>query len=767
MKDNILFKLSVVIVILSGCAKASSPIYLDPTQRVADRTEDLLQRMTLEEKLGQMNLDWTGGHIDLTRAITTDGVTDKGAKDESANNYDRLLAEIRAGRVGVTRNITDWKDANRRQQAAAESRLKIPLFIVQNAVHSVGVDGTTIFPNNLAMAATFRPTLVAKIGEILARECRANGYNWTFSPTVDLARDARWGRCGETFGEDPLLVADMGVAMVKGLQGEDMTGTDKVASCLKHFVAGGQPLNGLNFSPAEYTERTLRTMFYPPFQAALEAGAWAVMPAHHDIGGVPCHASEELLSDVLRDEWGFEGVVVTDWQDMERLVTLHKVAPTLQEAFNMGINAGIDIHNNGREFIAPMKALVREGKISEARIDRAVRAILSAKFRLGLFENRYISAPDKETYTPKQELAYQTAVESMVLLKNQGKALPVSVGKYQRVLITGPYAHSYAVLGDWVRHTDPSDLVSHIDDEMSNRAPAGVEVNTVTVGEHYEIPQERIEEAARAAKNHDLVVLVVGGNDYRAKGFEHLRTGGENHARQEITPAGNQLELARALFETGTKVVVVLVNGRPLDISYLTENAVAVLETWNPGMQAGAAVADVLYGEVNPSGKLPISIPRSVGQVHVWYNHKPSTFFRKFQFGETGPLFSFGHGLSYTTFTYQDLQAPASFDKSDSVVNVSVTVTNTGPRAGAEVVLVYLTDKVSSVVTPVKKLVGYRKVFLEQGASQRVTLPIDRKHFELLDAQMNKVIEPGAFQINVGDQQVQINYEQNEASLSF
>ncbi len=755
MKSQIQYYIILIylITLWSGCHQSNHLKYLDPKYTIDERVDDLLCRMTLEEKLGQMNLDWTAGNIDLTKAITTDGVADKGASNNTYENYQRLLNEITLGRVGVTRNIKNWEDANKRQQAAEQSRLKIPLFIIQNAVHSVAVDGSTIFPNNLAMAATFNPPLIQKTAEIIAREARLYGYNWTFSPTVDLALDARWGRCGETFGEDPLLSAHMGVAMVRGFQGNTLGGTNKVASCIKHFVAGGIPLNGLNFAPVELTERTLREQFFPPFKACVEAGAFSVMPAHHDIGGIPCHASDWLLNEVLRNEWNFKGVVVTDWQDMERLLTLHKVAADLKEAFQLGINAGIDVHNNGRNFIEPMMELIKEDRISEDRINQAVRAILKAKFQLGLFENRNIKNPDESTIicnTEAKETAYQTTVESVVLLKNKNNTLPLIPEKETKLLITGPYAHSYAILGDWIRHENPRNLVTFIDEGLEAKKPLGITTEFYNCGESYQIPEKHIAGAVEKAKSADVIVLVVGGSDYRAVGYEEFRTGGENHARQSIALAGNQLELAKRLFASGKKVITVLVNGRPLAIDYLVQNSDAVLETWNAGMLAGDAIADIIYGNKNPSGKLPISIPRSTGQVHCWYNHKPATFFRQFQFGETGPLFPFGFGLSYTSFEYSNAHYPQTINATDDVP-FSVTVKNTGQMAGYETVLVYLNDRVSSVVTPVKKLVAYKKIYLEPNQEKQVEFTIENNRLSLLNKKMEEVVEPGFFDIIVND----------------
>jgi beta-glucosidase len=746
--------LGFLLLVLTGTATAAEePAYLDPGLPVEARVEDLLMRMTLEEKLGQMNLDWASAPVNLGQEIQSDRVTDAGAADLSAQRYAQLLDDIRSGRVGVTRDIDGWQDLNSRQQAAAESRLKIPLFVVQNAVHSVSVDGSTIFPINLGMAAGFDRELVQRIGEVIARECRLHGYNWNFTPTVDIVRDARWGRYGESFGEDPLLCGELGAAMVRGLQGPSMDQPHNMAACLKHYAAGGQPLNGLNFAPMYVGERELRSMFFPPFQAGIEAGAWSVMPAHHEIDGIPCHASEWLLSDVLRGEWGFDGVVITDWMDMERLATLHRVAENLEDAFAMGINAGIDVHNNGRDFIEPMLKLVREGRVPEARINDAVRRILHGKFQLGLFENRFIQDPADSPLICNEEareLSMQAAVQSMVLLKNDEQTLPLRAERTRRVLVTGPYAHNYAILGDWLMHDDPSELVTFIDDGLIDHAPDGMAVSLYDCGSTYDIGPAAIREAVVQAQACDAVVLVVGGSDYAGPGGKAYRTGGENLSRQSIELAGTQLALAEALFESGVPVVTVLIHSRPLNIQPLIAGSAAVVDAWNPGMRAGDALAAVLYGRANPSGRLPISLPRSTGQANTWYNHQPSNYYRKYIFGKTGPLFPFGYGLSYTTFEYRDIEVPASIGPGEDLP-VRLTVSNTGSMDGDEVVLIYLNDVVSSVATPVRKLVAFERVSLKKEESRTLSFTIENRHLAFLGRDMKPVIEPGQFELVIGD----------------
>ncbi|MCF8379839.1 MAG: glycoside hydrolase family 3 C-terminal domain-containing protein [Bacteroidales bacterium] len=736
----------ISLIIVTACNK-DLPVYLDQTASVDKRVNDLLSRMTLEEKLGQMNLDWTSALESQKKEIFTDGEEDPGAKNESANNYQRLLDDIRDGKVGITRNVEDWEDSNRRQETALQSRLKIPLLIAQNAVHGVGVEETSVFPVNLAMASSFDTCLTREISEMIAIEARSWGFNWSFSPTVDIARDARWGRCGETFGEDPFLCGEMGRAMVIGFQGNNFSGENRIASCLKHFVAGGRPLNGLNFAPVEYTERSLREDFFPPFKRCVEAGAWSVMPAHHDIGGIPCHANSWLLLDILKKEWGFQGAVVTDWMDMERLMTLHKLTDNLQDAFTLGINSGIDIHNNGQIFIEPVKASIESGEIEITRIDEAVKAILKVKFQLGLFENPFATGPVKGENVlseDAQELAYEMAAKSIVLLENKNKVLPISGNKSARILITGPYAHSNAILGDWIRQSDPSPWVKYIDEGLKENAPDNIDVEYFNCGQSYQIEGKYFEKINEATNDADYVILVVGGSDYRAVGYEEYRTGGENHARQSIELAGNQIEYAKKIKAINKKLIVALINGRPLDISWFKENADAILECWNPGMEGGRAVADIIYGKLNPSGKLAISIPGSIGQLHSWYNHKPSTWFRDFQFGETGPLYEFGYGLSYSEFEYSNLIVPENLS-SGMDVNISVNIKNISASEGEEIALLYINDQISTVVTPTKKLVGFHRLKLDAGETKKISFTINSSQLELWNKEMKSVIEPGLF----------------------
>ena len=729
-----------------SCGHAS---YLDPSLPVDQRVDLLMKEMTLEEKIGQMNLDFNVPEPDLTRSITSDKIEDiKYKRSEGDSLYHQWIEDVKAGKMGVTRNIRGYKKANEFQRYAEQSRLKIPLLIVDNFVHGVGLNGHTIFPTYISMASSFDPDLVRRAGAVTAREGRLMGINWTFAPTVDISRDSRWGRTGESWGEDPLLASRMGVAMVNGLQCDNELPYRMIA-CLKHYVGGGQGLNGLNFASVDISERTLRDVYLAPFKAAVEAGAGTIMVGHNDVMGVPCHCNKFLLTDILREEYGFKGAVITDFRDIERLLVLHKVAATFDDAVEMAINAGVDVHNHGKLFCESMLRLVKAGKISEKRVDEAVRAILTLKFKFGLFEHRYISEEDFEGRVCTEEdrqLALQLARESIVLLKNKQQLLPLKSG--QKVLLTGTNVNNYSILGDWVSSLKYDNVIK-IKEGFEQEKPDGIDLDCYTYpAERYEVDESYITETVRRARQSDVVVLVLGGNHFRPTGV--FKTGGENCDVQDIELFGNQLELLRRVKETGKPVVTVLVGGRNLAFENADPYCDALIQAWEPGMMGGKALAEIVYGKVSPSGRLPMSGPRTNGQVHVWYSHNPSAYFRKYVFGKMGPLYTFGDGLSYTTFSYDNLRFSKQIAPGDTQV-VMVDVTNTGNRAADEVVLCYLNDKVSSVVTPLKKLVAFTRITLQPGEKRTVKLEIPADQMALYDVHMNRVVEPGEFELFVDD----------------
>jgi beta-glucosidase len=719
----------------------TSPSYLDSSLPAARRTELLLAQMTLDEKVGQM-CQYVG-EVASGRADNADEVV----------GYSLELGEkvelVRSGRVGSFLKVPGALEANYLQQQAETSRLKIPLLIGTDAIHGHGMDlgASTIFASPISLAASFDTDLAKRIAECTAREMRATGFHWSFSPNVDVVRDPRWGRTGETFGEDPYLIGELGAAMVEGYQGRDFSESSNVIACTKHLVGGGVPDNVFNGSAAELSERTLREFFLPPFQRTIEAGVYTLMPAHNEVNGVPSHADSRLLNDELRGAWGFQGFVISDWLDIERLHSVHRVAETRKDADRLAVLAGVDMHMHGGQFFENVRALALEGQIPMARIDAAVSKILFAKFQLGLFEHRYADPEQiqKVVLNPAHvEVALESARKSMVLLKNDKSALPF-LG-IRSLLVTGPDADDQSLLGDWAR-IQPGNGVVTILAGIRAVAPAGVRVDYAATGPIAAITDEQIRAAANAAAHVDAVVLAIGENSLRDN---PERTSGENVDRASIEPPGRQLELMRALVAAGKPVIVVLVNGAPIASEWLVDNAAAVLEAWEPGMKGGTAVAEVLFGRYNPSGRLPMTVPRSTGHIKSFYNYRPSAYHRgKFRFAASEPLFEFGHGLSYTTFAYRGLSAREQIAIGEPLV-VEVEVENTGERAGDDIVLLYLQDVYASVTRPVKELKAFARVSLEPHAKQVVRFTLAPAAFSLLDRDMKRTTEPGEFRISIG-----------------
>ncbi|MDI3283842.1 glycoside hydrolase family 3 N-terminal domain-containing protein [Polyangium sp. 15x6] len=725
---------------LLGCGGRSETA-TPPSGSLEDRqVRALLDRMTLEEKVGQMNQ-----YIAPIYARSIDS-------PDFAKKLDDLLAR---GLVGSFLFVTDAEEANALQEKASRSRLGIPLIVGIDAVHGLApVRGATIFPTPIGMAATFDDDLVERSAEITAREMRATGMHWAFYPVLDVARDPRWGRTAETFGEDPLVVASMGRATVRGLQGPDRSHLRTLA-CLKHFLGPGVPLGGRNMGPVDVSERTLRSMFLPPFQAGVEAGALSVMAAYNEVNGVPSHASGELLTRILRREWGFRGFVVSDWGAIEMLHTTHHVAASKKDAIRQAVLAGVDMHMQGEGFSEPLLELVRERAVPAWRIDEAAGRILRVKRALGLFEQRYVDASRASSVLAAPEhltVALEAARKSIVLLRNEGGVLPLRKD-LKKVLVTGPNAESTALLGDWTVPQPAENVITVLEGIRAAVSPA-TEVRFVDPGRVFEETNEALALAAEQARGADVAIVVLGENETRYDEAGVLdrprreRTGGEGADRADLTLVGRQMELVRAIVETGTPTVVVLVNGRPLAIPWIAENVPAVLEAFEPGLVGGRAVAEVLFGDVSPSGRLPMSIPRSVGQLPVHFNHPPSaegTYVDE----SSEPLYAFGHGLSYTRFAYSNLRVPERIRRGEAAW-VSVVVQNAGAREADEVVLMFVRDVVSSVTRPVRQLGGFQRVRLSPGESRVVHFRIPFESLALHDRRMARVVEPGRFEVSIG-----------------
>ena len=735
-------------LLLSACLIASfdslaaTASYLDASLSSDKRVELLLEEMTLDEKIGQM-CQFVGEASDI----------DFDSKD-TKTDYTLALGDraglIKEGKIGSFLKVSTFEEANILQSLAETSRLKIPLLIATDAIHGHGMymDATTIYATQIGLAASFEPELAELMAEYTASEMRATGFHWAYSPNIEVVRDARWGRIGETFGEDPYLVTEMGNAMVRGYQGKDFGSESNVIASAKHFVAGGIAYNGVNGAPADVSERTLHEIFFPPFVGSIESGVYTIMPAHNEINGIPAHAHEGYLTDLIRNEWGFEGFYVSDWMDIQRLETAHKIVDSEKQADKVAVLAGMDVHMQGPGFFDNVKALVEEGEIPQSRIDHAVSKILYAKFQLGLFENRYTSqeAVDNTLLSKAhRDLALKTAQKSMVLLKNNG-VLPLKPG-VERILVTGPNADHQALLGEWAR-VQPDNNVITVLEGINQQYGAGSTIEYVAIARHELISAVELSAVSQSAKQADVVIAVMGENSLR---FDTNKTSAENVDRPTLDLVGNQIELLQNIKASGAKLVVVLVNGGPIASEWLTENADAILEAWEPGMYGGQAIAETLVGKVNPAGRLPITVPRSVGHLQSFYNHKPSAFHRGgFYLSSRKPLYYFGYGLSYTTFDYRNLTVPETMTTKDSLT-MTVDIENTGQMDGDEVVMIYINDKVSTVTTPVRKLVAFKRIHLKRGEQKTLSFTIDNQDFELLDRHMKPVVEPGEFEIIIGD----------------
>ena len=738
----------------AGTGKEKSPLYLDPKAKIEVRVDDLLSRMTLKEKVAQM-CQYVG--FQHMREAEARRMNSQQLKNSDAwAFYPGLTVKniedmVSRGEIGSFLHVLSPEEANKLQHLALKSRLKIPLLMGIDALHGNGmIPGSTVYPSPIGLSCTWDTMLVGKTAAQTALEMRSTGFHWAFSPNLDVARDARWGRVGETFGEDTYLVTAMGVAVIKGLQGENLVGDKRVIACAKHLVAGSEPINGLNVAPSDLSERTLRDVYYPPFKASVAAGVYTVMPAHNEINGIACHANRYLMTDLLRKEWGFNGFYVSDFKDIERLAEVHRVAVDLREAVYKSLLAGMDMHMHGPQFMEPILEMIAGDKLTEGRIDESVRRILEAKFRLGLFENPFVDEKkiSEKLFTKEhQQTALEAARKSIVLLKNSEEILPLkSIGK--RILVTGPNANNQAMLGDWSA-LQPIDNVVTVLQGVRKVAGKDAEVNFFDTGDAIpELSRDIIRSAVEAARNNDVIIAVIGENALRCESVN--RNSGENIDRDDIDPAGLQNELVEELCKTGKPVIVVLINGRPLSITQIQKQVAAIIEAWEPGSFGGQAVAEILFGKVNPSGKLSISFPRSVGQIPVFYNHKPSQYVRKYLRTSSEPLYTFGDGLSYTSYSYSTPVLDKSYIGSNEMVTVTVEVTNTGVREGEEIVQMYLRYPVSDVTRAVKELRGFRTISLKAGEKKLVSFVLTPKELSSYDAKMNFKVDTGEFIIMVG-----------------
>ena len=749
---NKLLILSLLILSFTSCKMTTTPIYKDSSQTVDIRVEDLLKRMTLEEKVGQM-CQWVG--IEHMKEAEKDLTEEELYLNTARGFYPGITVSdveqmTRDGKIGSFLHVLTTEEANYLQKLALQSRLGIPLLIGIDAIHgNAQVVGTTVYPTSIGQASMFDPQLVEEICRQTAIEMRATGSQWTFNPNVEVARDPRWGRVGETFGEDPYLVSLLGAASVRGYQGDGFNRKNNVLACVKHLIGGSQPINGTNGAPTDISERTLREVFFPPFKAAIDAGAYSLMTAHNELNGIPCHTNEWLLQDILKKEWGFKGIVVSDWMDIEHVHDLHKTAIDNKDAYFQSIKAGIDMHMHGPQFLEEVISLVQEGKLTEKRIDETCRKILAIKFTLGLFDNPFtdISVMNQVIFNQEhRETALDAARNSIVLLKNNG-ILPINKTKYKTILVTGPNANNQTILGDWAL-PQPEENVVTVLEGLKMMHP---ESNLIFSDQGWNIRKmdnEKIKDAVTKAKIADLAIVVVGEHSLRNNWSE--KTCGEDCDRSDINLAGLQQELVESIIKTGVPTIVVLVNGRQLGVEWIANHADALIEAWEPGSLGGQAVAEIIYGEINPSGKLPVTIPRHVGQIQMIYNHKPSMYFHPYAIGESTPLYPFGFGLSYTKFEYDNLKIKNQVVGLAGTINLSVDIENSGKFAGTEIIQLYIRDLFSSATRPVKELKDFKRVYLEPNEKKRITFELPVSKLAYYDSKMEWGVEPGDFEIMVG-----------------
>ena len=749
MKFKYFLSSVLCLFLLTACNNKSESIYLDSNYSDQERVEDLLTRMTLEEKVAQM-CQYVG--LNYLSSENESSLTEEILNSDSKASYKGFLKKDIAqmvvdGKIGSFLHVLEPQESNILQALALKSRLKIPLIIGIDAIHGNGmVKGTTVYPSPITISSSFTDTLAYQVGIQTAKEIRAAGSHWAFTPNIDVLRDPRWGRVGETFGEDPLLVSNMGSSMIKGLQE-----TNKVIACAKHFIAGSEPVNGLNASPMDISDRNMREIYLKPFKKAVESGVYSVMAAHNELNGIPCHMNKYLMTDILREELQFKGFIVSDWMDIERIHTLHKIAENNKDASFLSVDAGMDMHMHGPYFLEHVVELVKENKISEKRIDESVRKILLAKIKLGLFENPFIDLEevDNKIFTKEHKnTSLEIARKSIVLLKNSNRTLPINFEKKNRILVTGPNANNHSILGDWTKPQPEENVVTIFEGIEKIGSQKGFEVDFFdSNSDILNISENDILSTVDIAKDYDYVFVVVGDNSLRH--LNKKKTAGENMARSKINLAGNQLKLVKSLEKLTNKLVVVYVNGKPIAEPWIEDNIDAIIEAWEPGSFGGQAVGEIIFGDVNPSGKLPLTFPRSVGQLQMVYNHKPSQYFHKYAQEKITPLYSFGHGLSYSEFVYSNLVVKKSTIK-DSIINISFSLTNKSEFEGEEVVQLYFRDSYSSVTRPVKELLDYKRISMKPNESKQIYFNIPIKKLAFYDINMKNCVEKGNFEFMVG-----------------
>jgi beta-glucosidase len=753
----------------SGALAQNLPPYRDPKLPIEQRISDLLSRMTLEEKLAQMEGAWENRQflnqqqaffVDQNGAFLPENaavVLKLGLGEisrPSEQRGPRAMAEF-------TNTVQKWMKEN--------TRLGIPVLFHDECLHGHVAPGGTSYPMAIALSSTWNPALIGEVFTATAAEVRARGAHHCLAPVLDLARDPRWGRTEETYGEDPYLVSRIGVAAIQGLQGVGpFIDNSHVLATAKHFAVHGQPEGGTNVAPGNFSERVIREYFLKPFAAAVKEGhVQTVMASYNEIDGIPSHSNKHLLDDILRGEWGFQGVLVSDYFGITELRTIHHIVGSNEAAGKLALESGVEMELPFPAAYPSLLEQVKQGKVSEALIDSAVARILRAKFLTGLFENPYVD-PDyaeKITNSPAhQQLALRAAHEAIILLKNQDNLLPLNKSKYKRIAVIGPNAADVHLGGYSDKPGRGVSVLQGIKDKVGSSATVlyseGCKItesfpvweeDKVVLGDPI-LNSKRIDEAVKVAQKADVVILALGGNEQTSREAWAVTHPGD---RDSLDLLGNQDDLVRAILATGKPTIVFLQHGRPNSINFIAEHVPAILEGWYLGQEGGTAVADVLFGDYNPGGKLPITVPRSVGQLPDYYYQKPSA--KREYLGTTPqPLFSFGWGLSYSTFKYANVHAVPEAIGPQGQTRISVDVTNTSAVRGDEVVQLYIRQEISSVTRPVKELRGFRRIALNPGETRTVELTLGFDELSFLNRDMHRVVEPGIFSIMVGGNSVDL-----------
>ena len=766
--------MAMLLLACSLTANAQKPVYKDASQPVELRVADLLSRMTLDEKIGQVRcpLGWFIYDKDAKGKVSLTEKFYKYTDEQYIGNYWAVLRADPWTQKTLTTGLNPALSAemlNMMQRYAVEkTRLGIPIMVAEETPHGHMAIGATVFPTALSQAATFDRNVLFRIGEAMGAEIRAQGAHVGYGPVIDIAREPRWSRMEETFGEDPTLAGILASEVVRGMQGDlNLNGEvrndgNHVYSTLKHFAAYGIPEGGLNGEMASVGERTLLSEYVPQFKRTVEAGVGSIMTSYNMIDGIPCTSNRHLLTEVLRDTWGFKGAIYSDLQSIEGVAQTHHCAENWEEAGALAVNAGVDIDLEGNSY-QYLRHAIETGKASEADLDRAVSKVLTLKFNLGLFENPYVDAKRAARIVRSEEhqqLAREVARKGICLLENDG-TLPLSKD-LRHVAVIGPNADMmYNQLGDYTAPQDRSAIATVLDGVRAMLPTA--EVEYVKGCAIRDTTTSDIAAAVAAAKRSEVTILVVGGSSARDFKTEYLSTGaalvgkgelsdmdsGEGYDRASLQLMGDQERLMQALIDAGVKLVVVYIEGRPLNMNIAAEKANALLTAWYPGGQGGMAIADVLFGDYNPAGRIPVSIPRNVGQIPVYYSKHPS---HDYIDSPAAPLYSFGYGKSYTTFAYSNLVCatvkPAPGE--DVLARVTFTVTNTGDRDGEEVPQLYVRDVTGSVETPHMALKNFDRIALRAGESRTVTFDLRHDDLALYNLKMEHVVEPGEFKVMVG-----------------